>query len=199
MELGLALKDQGRFQEAEQSLLQALRLQPASPILTDLGTLYYQQGRYGEAALYFERSLAAEPPNVARCSNLGDAYRHLGRQQEAAAWYHRAETMAASEVIQNPRDAFSRAQLARLSALLGERSAAEFEMMQALSMGPSDARVLQFGAFTFESLREREKTLQVLGKAPLQLLEDLNRQSEVQDLQQDPNFQALLRTKMAEQ
>ncbi len=199
MELGLALKEQGRFQEAEQSLLQALRLQQSSPILTDLGTLYYQQGRYSEAALYFERSLAAEPPNVARCSNLGDAYRHLGRQQEAAAWYHRAETMAASEVIQNPRDAFSRAQLARLSALLGERSSAEFEMMQALSMGASDARVLQFGAFTFESLGEREKTLQVLGKAPLQLLEDLNRQSEVKDLQQDPHFQALLRTKLAEQ
>jgi tetratricopeptide (TPR) repeat protein/TolB-like protein len=200
MDLGLSLKEQGHFPEAEESLLQALRLEEASPlVLTDLGALYYQQERYSEAALYFERSVKAGPPNLGRSSNVGDAYRHLGRLGEAVSMYRTAETMAESEVIQNPRNAFSRAQLARLLAWLGERNPAEFEMMQALSMGAGDARVLQYGAYTFESLGEREKTLQVLSNAPLQLLQDLNRQPEVKELQQDPHFQSLLNTKLSEQ
>jgi serine/threonine protein kinase len=198
MNLGRALVGQTRLQEAEQSLLAASHLQETSPILNNLGALYYQEERFGEAAWYFERSLKAEPPNALRYGDLGDAYRHLGNQEAASSAYHRAQTMIESEVAQNPRDPFARGRLAWLSALLGERSQAEFEISQALGMGPGNVRVQRVAAFTFETLGEREKTLEVLENAPWSLLEELSSQPDVRNLQRDRRFEELLRKKAAE-
>jgi serine/threonine protein kinase len=198
MDLGVSLKEQNRFEEAERFLLTALRLQETSQVLTNLGALYYQEERFGEAVSYFEKSLNAEPPSALRYANLGDAYRHLGQAEVAAANYRRAQSMAESEVAQNPREPFSRARLARLCALLGEPSRAEFEIKQALGMGSGNARVVRDAAVTFETLGEREKTLQVLANAPGRLLEELSSQPDMRDLQRDQQFQELLRNKTAE-
>jgi hypothetical protein len=107
--------------------------------------------------------------------------------------------MAESQVAQNPREPFTRALLARVSALLGERGRAEFEIAQALSMNSGLTRVIRTAASTFEILGEREKTLQVLGNARWHLLDDLNRQPDMKDLQRDPQFQELIKTKSAQQ
>ena len=198
MDLGLALKDQGRLQEAEQSLLMALRLQENSRTLVNLGSLYYQEERFDEAVRLFEKSLGSAP-NAISYGDVGDAYRHLGRPQDAAKAYHTAQAMAESQVAQNPREPFTRAVLARLSALLGERRRAEFEIAQALSLNSGLTRVIRTAASTFEILGEREKTLQVLGNAPWRLLDDLNRQPDMKDLQRDPHFQELIKSKSAQQ
>ena len=99
----------------------------------------------------------------------------------------------------NPREPFTRALLARLSALLGERGRAEFEIAQALSLNSGLTRVIRTAASTFEILGEREKTLQVLRNAPRRLLDDLNHQPDMKDLQRDPQFQELIRSKSAQQ
>jgi serine/threonine protein kinase len=198
MDLGVALLEQARFEEAERSLLTAVRLQETSQVLTNLGALYYREERFGEAASYFEKSLNVEPPNAVQYADLGDAYRHLGRPEAAEASYRRAQVIAESEVVRNPREPFSRARFARLCALLGERGRAEFEIQQALGMGFSNARVLRSAALTYETIGEREKTLQVLANAPGSLLEELSSQPDVTDLQKDRRFQELLRNKAAE-
>ncbi len=198
MDLGLALKDLGRLPEAEQSLLTALRLQENSRTLVNLGSLYYQEERFAEALPLFEKSTGSGP-NAISYGDVGDAYRHLGRPEEAAKAYHAAQAMAESQVAQNPREPFARAVLARVSALIGERRRAEFEIAQALSMNSGLTRVMRTAASTFEILGEREKTLQVLGNAPWRLLDDLNRQPDMKDLQRDPQFQQLIKTKSAQQ
>ena len=197
MDLGVVLKEQTRFEEAERSLLTALRLQETSQVLTNLGGLYYQEERFGDAARYFEKSLNAEP-SALRYADLGDAYRHLGQSEAAATNYRRAQGMAESDVARNPREPFARARLARLCALLGEHGRAEFEIQQALGMGSSNARVLRGAVMTYETLAEREKTLQVLSNAPWSLLAELNSQPDMKDLQRDGQFQVLLRNKAAE-
>jgi tetratricopeptide (TPR) repeat protein len=198
MDLGLALKDQGRLQEAEQSLLTALRLQENPRTLVNLGSLYYQEERFAEALPLFEKS-AGSGPSAISYGDVGDAYRHLSRPQDAAKAYHTAQGLAESQVARNPRDPFVRAVLARLSALLGERRRAEFEIAQALSLNSGLTRVIRTAASTFEILGERDKTLQVLGNAPWRLLDDLNRQPDMKDLQRDPQFQELIRSKSAQQ
>jgi len=197
MNLGIALKEQSRFQEAEQSLLNALRLQETARILTNLGALYYQEQRYAEAAWYFDKATKSEP-SALRFEDLGDAYRQLGNQLASSAAYRTARSMVASEVTQNPRDPFARARLARLSALLGDRSEAEFEISQALDLGSGNVRVLRGAVLTFETLQERQSALEVLRSAPLGLLEELNSQPDMHDLHQDRQFQELLRNKAAE-
>jgi tetratricopeptide (TPR) repeat protein len=198
MDLGVALKEQSRFQEAERSLLTALRLQETSQVLTNLGALYYQEERFVEAARYFEKSLNPEPPNALQYYDLGETYRHLGLVPEAIATYRRGLLLAESDVAQNPREPFPRGRLALLFALLGERHRAEFEIAQALSMGAGNFRVLRYAAFMFETLGEREKTLQVLGNAPQGLLDELSIQPDMKDLQRDRRFQELRRNKAAE-
>ena len=194
--LGLAQQEQMRLSEAEQSLLTALHLQETAPVLTDLGWLYYAQERYGEAAQYFEKSVNAQPPTALRYADLGDAYRQLGRVREAADAYRQAQSLAASEIVENPIEPSARANLAYVSARLGERSEAEFEIRQAVAIGPSNTTVLRLAVFTFEALGEHEQTLKLLAGAPRQLLEKLSRQPELRSLQQDPNFQKILTTKV---
>jgi tetratricopeptide (TPR) repeat protein len=184
-QLGVTLDEQGHFPEAEQALLTALRLQETSPVLTDLGTLYYHADRYGEAARYFERSLSLQPPTTVRYEDLGDAYRQLGRLEEAAAAYRRAQALAESDVIQNPREPLARANLARITAELGERSRAEFEIHQALTVAPENTMVMRLSVLTFEKLGERERALEVLARAPPQVLETLSRIRDLRNLQQD--------------
>ena len=198
MDLGLALKEQGRFEEAEQSLLTALHLLESAQVLTNLGAFYYQEERYGEAAWYFEKSLSGNQQTALRFANLGDAYRRLGRAEDAERTYRQAAAMAHAEIIGNPKEPFSRSLLARVSALLGERSEAEFEIMQALNLGAGNTRVLRDAVLTFETLKERDKTLQVLFNAPRRLLEQLSREPEVRDLSIDPKFQELLTNKIAQ-
>jgi tetratricopeptide (TPR) repeat protein len=198
MLLGLALGAQGRLPDAEASLLKSLRLQTSWPNLTNLGNLYYQQERYEEAAQYFEKALMLDPKAATLYIDLGDAYRHLGHLAEAAEMYRRAQRLAEPEIVLNPRAAFFRAQFAFLSAQLGDRSRAEFEILQALQMNSGSIPVLREAAFTYEALGERAKTLEVLANAPLSLTEELSRQPDMKDLNGDSRFQELLKNKLAQ-
>lgn len=198
MDLGLALKQQGRLQAAEQSLLTSLQLLPSPSVLTNLGALYYQEERYSEAARYFERSVQATTPNAIPFWNLADAYRQLGRNAEASEMYRKAQAMSQSDLIQNPRDAVARVGLAYSLAQLGVRDQAEFEVLQALGMGPGNATVTREAAFTFEALRERDQTLRVLATAPAPLVQELSQQPDLKELQGDSRFQDLLRNRMSQ-
>lgn len=197
-QLGLALNDQKRFPEAKQSWLKALDLQRTALVLTDLGGLYYQEERYPEALRYFQESLQSDPPSAVQYLDLGDAYRHVGLSSQADEVYRRAQELAELDLSQNPKDPIARTSLAYSLAELGDRSRAEFEITQALTLNPLDAGVIREAVFTFEALRAREKALQVLGNARAPLLEELSRQPDMRDLQADPQFQELLRNKMSQ-
>jgi serine/threonine protein kinase/tetratricopeptide (TPR) repeat protein len=194
MDLGLALMEEGRFQEAEEPLLQALRLHRSPRLLMNIGGLYYAQERYTEAAPFFEESVASGTPTAIRYRDLGDVYRHLGRNQEAEKAYRFARGAAQEELTRNPRRAYSRVMLALVSAFLGDRRRAQTETAQALAMEPENAIVLREAAITYEVLHQRDDTVRVLQSAPKRLLEELSRQPDVKDLQNDPRFQELLRS-----
>jgi tetratricopeptide (TPR) repeat protein/tRNA A-37 threonylcarbamoyl transferase component Bud32 len=196
--LGVVLRQENRLPAAEQALLTSLKLQETAPALTDLGALYYQEERYGEAERYFARCLTVDPPTAMRYANLADAYRHQGRTREATATYQSAETLAKSDVEQNPSDPAVRSLYAYILAQLGNSNLANHEIGQALVMGPDHAEVMRDAALVFEALEEREKTLKMLGEAPFRLIDELSRMPEVKDLQQDPKFQQLLRIKTAQ-
>jgi tetratricopeptide (TPR) repeat protein len=181
--LGLALMQQGRFQDAEVSLLAALDIRESSGLLLNIGALYYAQERYGEAARFFERSLASGPPTIVRHANLGDAYRHVGRISDAAAHYRNAMDLAEDEVARNPRQALSRVFLGLVAARLGDRRRAAAELSQSLALDPENSTVTRSAAIGYEALGERDKTLALLSRASRQVLDELARQPDVKDLQ----------------
>jgi superkiller protein 3 len=191
-DLGLALMEQGRFPEAEASLLRALSLQRSAQVLMIVGNLYYAQERYTQAAPFFEESVASGSPSAIRYKDLGDVYRHLGRNREATKAYRLARDMAQDEVARNPREAHSRVLLALISAFLGDAPAAQFEASQALSFEPENAMVMREAVVMYEVLHRREEALRLLRRAPRWLLGELSRHPDVKDLQQDTRFQELI-------
>ena len=185
----------GRLPEAEKALLNSLKLQETTTVLSDLGALYYQEERYAEAERYFAKCLTVAPPTAMRYANLADAYRQLGLAQQATSTYRTAEGLAKSDVEQNPSDPSVRSLYAYILAQLKNNTLANHEIDQALVMGPDHAEVMRDAAMVFEALGEREKTMKVLREAPFRLLDELSHFPEVRNLQQDPNFQELLRSK----
>jgi eukaryotic-like serine/threonine-protein kinase len=191
-DLGLVLKERGRFDEAEKSFREAVRLDASSRSLSNLGTVFYSQGLYENARQFFLRSLAAGPPSAIRYANLGDACAALGRTQDALDAYRNGKTLAEEEVMQNPRRVMSRALLASIDAHLGETRAADFELRQALRLEPENARVKREAAVTYEFLKQRDQSLEVLKSAPFNVIEELDRHPALTDLRRDPRFQDLL-------
>jgi serine/threonine protein kinase/tetratricopeptide (TPR) repeat protein len=192
LNLALALKQQGRYAESEQSLLKALSLGRSGRLLLNLGALYYEQERYADALRLFQESAKLSAPSAAMHRNLGDAYRHLSRPKDAANEYRAARAQAEADVTTNPRSVDARARLALLSARLGETHRASFELSQAMAMdSSSDAAGIANAVQTFEVLNQREKALDLLQKAPRSLLQELARVPDLMELRQDPRFQQL--------
>jgi len=70
--LGVLLAGQGRFQDAEDALREAVARAPRSALaLTELGLVQRQQGKFAEAAASYERALAASPDHAPAWRNLG--------------------------------------------------------------------------------------------------------------------------------
>ncbi len=192
LDLGVALIRQGRFSEAEQALWDAFKIRSSPNLLVSLGGLYYLEERYSDAAHYFEQSLATGAKSAIQYRDLGDAYRHLGRAGDSAAAYRAGLALAEDDVARNPRDATARVRLGLLSAFLGDARRAGFEISQALATQPENPSIMRDAVTTYEVIGQREKTLEVLRNAPLQLLQELNRFPDVKDLQGDPRFAELL-------
>ncbi len=192
MNLGLALKQQGRYQESEESLLRALSLRSSARLLSNLGALYYEQERYADALQRFQQSAKQGAPTATLDRNLGDAYRHLSRAKEAAEAYRDAQAQSEEEIATNPRSSLARVRLALLSARLGDMHRASFELSQALGMDGGNAPATPDAVQALEVLKQRDKAIEILQKAPRSLLEELGRVPDLIDLRQDPRFLQLL-------
>jgi tetratricopeptide (TPR) repeat protein len=192
MNLALALLRQNKFAEAEQSMLTALRLRRTAPGLMNLGALYYAQERYEDALRLFREGLAAGPPTPVRYRNAGDALRHLGRNREAQDAYRKGVDLAESEVSRNPREAAPRALLALMLAHAGESRRALSEVAQALAMEPENAIAMRDAVLALETMGQRERSLEVLRRAPASLIGELSRQPDVKNLQQDARFRSMM-------
>ena len=89
--LGVALKQAGRMQEAMAQWEQALRLKPNyAEAHINLGTALLTLGRTPEAIGHFEQALRIQPDIAVAHSNLGAALMQIGRVQEAIDHYVRA-------------------------------------------------------------------------------------------------------------
>jgi predicted Zn-dependent protease len=97
--LGDAYSRAGDYQKALQALQQAVILEPnvTAPFIL-LGKVLLREQSPSSALMYLERAEAMDPGNFMTHSLLGQAYRALGRKEDATRETHTAETIqAASE------------------------------------------------------------------------------------------------------
>ena len=68
----------------------AVALKPGDPVLlNNLGFIYYEMGRYGDAVAYLEKTLAADPKRKEAHGNIACAYLKLGRRADAKTHFER--------------------------------------------------------------------------------------------------------------
>ena len=89
--LGLALRAQGKLDEAAASYRQALALKPGyAEAYFNLGNVLQKQGKLDEAIASFRKTLALKPDGVDAHNNLGSALQEQGKLEDAATCFRRA-------------------------------------------------------------------------------------------------------------
>jgi tetratricopeptide (TPR) repeat protein len=196
-DLASAYRDWGRFAEAEKEFRISIGLQDTSNAEHALGYTLMFEGKDKQAIACYVRAIALGPQTGLLWLNLGISYRRAGAGSQAQAAFRRGLALTEEDLLRNPRNGVTRAQLAYLYARLGDRQRAHSEAEQALQLTPGDSDVRSTVAETYEVLGERNSTLDVLASAPGAMLAELNRNPELAALSRDPRFIKLLASQRA--
>jgi Flp pilus assembly protein TadD len=128
--LGIALADAGRTQEAREQYREALRVNPADPDANyNLGIALAGQARYEDAVEHFQRSLKGRPKYPKTLDNLGNALVRLGNIDLAIECYRKSLELDSG----NPK---AHSNLASALSEEGKLDEAVSEFRQALKLKP---------------------------------------------------------------
>lgn len=172
--------------EAEKALKKSIELTPSYPAFANLGSLYYNQKRYAEAASMFEAALKINDRNYQVWQFLTNAYTWMKDEPKLTA--SRDKTLALLEpyVKLRPQDAQAQANLATIYAEKNLRDKATMRLQSALALAPDDPVVLQSAGVVWEILGDRARAITFIEKSQ-------QKGNGLQDLTGDPDLQSLLR------
>ena len=185
--LGAVMSDLGRDAEAEQALLSSLQIRETAGALNSMGAIRYYQGRFAEAAEFYQRAVAIDDRNFIYQLNLGDAARQIGRADSQAA-YRRGRELALDELRQNPGNGYTRGFVGYFSARLGDSSRAADEIDQALQSAPRDNQVIRCAVLTYEALGQIDRAFDLLVNATPDLVRELGRHPDLVTFRRDSRY-----------
>ena len=140
---GAAAQQMGDRQRALDFYERANTIQPRAETFSNMGTIHYGMGNFAKAAAAYEGSLLIRPLSAITNRNLGDAYTHLGRRDDAKRAYAQAVVQAEAEVSIIPSNARLIARLAVYQAKAGDDAAAMKSLRRAQELAPKDEQVWQ--------------------------------------------------------
>jgi eukaryotic-like serine/threonine-protein kinase len=150
----------GRDNEAIRAFERSIALNPTSAALPNLGTIYFRQRRYADAARTFEEATKTRARDYRTWRNLASSYKWVpGSQDKARAAYQRAAELAEEVRQVNPRQPLLLAELADCYAHLNRREEAQSLIAQAEALAPKDGNVFLLSAQLFEELGDRKQAL----------------------------------------
>jgi tetratricopeptide (TPR) repeat protein len=192
--LGAALNYLGRDEEAEEALMTSLKLKETARAFNSLGALRAYRGQDAQAAEYYERAVRINPRNTIYLLNLGDSYRRSGRLAAAASAYRTAMELTLAELNADARNGLTRAYVAYFAARLGDARRAEEEIGQALGLAPGDSMVMRKAVLTYAALGETDRAIEILRRAPAEVVRELDRHPDLADLRRNLRFQQVVGT-----
>lgn len=136
----------GRRDEADAAFRRALRIAPSYGVLSNLGTIQYEAGRYADAARMYREAAELKPEDYRNWGNLGDALAAQGSRDAARAMYRRAVGLAQPYVDIRSDDAQALASSAWYRANLGEADAARELLARAEALGTERGEVSLWAA-----------------------------------------------------
>jgi Tfp pilus assembly protein PilF len=191
--LGVALDNLRRADEAEPELKKSIELQPTYPAYSMLGRLYYRQRRWVEAAANIEKALELNHTDYRIWANLALAYEWLGDKGNVDRAY--AEELVRLEAAAkiNPDDADVQCRLGLLYARQHLRNKAISHIEGALARAPDAPDILTNAADAYEYLGDRTRALTLIKKALAKgmSVEELGRDPRLRAVRLDPKFRNL--------
>ena len=131
--LGNALSDQGKLEEAIASYQQAIQLNPDSAsAYYNLGVTLRRQGKLEEAIANYQQAIELDPNDADAYIGLGNALKEQGKLEEAIASYQQAIQL-------NPNDASAYYNLGNALSDQGKFEEAIASYQQAIELNPNDA------------------------------------------------------------
>jgi tetratricopeptide (TPR) repeat protein len=172
----------------------AIELSPDARAYSNLGTTYYRQGRFAEAAPAYEQAARLEPSSPIKFRNLGDVYARLGQRDRARQAYLRAVELSESLLRVNPGDARTLGLLAMSEAKLGRHDAAARHAEEASRLSPADGEVLYRQAVVAALAGHADQSLAALGQALARgySATDAARDDDFGSLREKPTFHQLV-------
>jgi tetratricopeptide (TPR) repeat protein len=167
---------------------------------SSLGTVYYFQGRYKEAAEAYERAIELRPNSAVTHMNLADAYRRLDRAADARREYLRSIELLDGDLAVNPRDGDALSLRAIGEARVGRRAPAREQIDRATALSPENPDVQYQRAVTLGILGDSDEALRALERAlALGYSATLARSDDRLDpLRQSKRFDAIVRGRAAQ-
>ena len=139
--LGSALMLAGEFELAESAFQRALDLRPRASTYSNLGMLFYYQGRFDDAVDSHRKAVELASKDYLVHSNLGDALWGAGDSLAAFNEFAAAEELALKALSVNANDAFVLMDLAWINTMLDRREYARELIDKSLKLAPEDPYV----------------------------------------------------------
>jgi tetratricopeptide (TPR) repeat protein len=193
--LGMLAAREGDWRTARVFWERAFLATPMCSSCSNVGYALYFDGRYKDAARYFEYALDyCDTTEYSPWGNLASAmYWAAGEREYSLEVYNRAITLALERLEQVPDDLVTASWLADFYAMTGQRHAA-MEMATRASRS-HDGRVAYRLAGVYELLGDRTQALTHIGHAIRdgQSRYEIMNEPVLVDLIEDPRFKQLLK------
>jgi tetratricopeptide (TPR) repeat protein/TolB-like protein len=165
--LGYVYARLNRRQESQEMLEKSLAIEPTdNPFaFLNLGTLYFEDARFADAADLFEKALKLRSDNYLMWGNLAYAYKFGPTPEKAPDCFHRAVELAERQRQKTPGDAQLLCRLAAYEAAVGEQKKGMEALTAAVAGKPDEPQTIASIAGAYEDLGERERALEWVGRA----------------------------------
>jgi serine/threonine-protein kinase len=184
-----------RWPEARAMFERSYALRPSYRAASNLGTLFYIEGKFDEAARWYEKALSYNANDHVVTGNLATAYfwSSTGRDK-ALNLFRRSIELATKQLQVNPRDAEVLAMLGGYYAMAGDTATAKLFAERSLKLGSKDASILFRAGTTYEQVGDRDRAIQWISRslAAGYSQSEIRHQPELRALYTDPRFQALV-------
>ncbi len=185
-----------KWEDARVMFERSLSLQKSYSVASNLGTLYFIEGRFADAARTYEMALEINEHDYLLWGNLASAYYWVpGKREKAMEVYRQAIDRAEESRKINPNDPQVLSSLAGYYAMFGERSKATDLITRSLEIAPRNSRIMFEAGTVFEQLDDRENALHWIGQA-LQnghSQSEIEHQPELRELLADGRYRQIVR------
>jgi serine/threonine protein kinase/tetratricopeptide (TPR) repeat protein len=178
--------------DAQAALTKSVAITPSYPAYANLGSLYFNQGRYAESAAMTEQALQINDKDYQVWYNLLLSYQWLGQKDKAANAAERTMSLLEALVQTKPQDPEIQSALGMLYAEQKNPDKAVPHIEAALALGAKDNRVLGDAGEAYESMGNRTLALRYLHESLKagETLDGLRTRPGLQTVLNDPSFRA---------